>query len=265
MAIALRLQHVNAARGVMWLRLAFRTFMQRPVGFSAMFASFLFAMLLSVFVPLLGSLLIVMVLPLLTLGFMIATRSALTSGPVHPGQLIEPLRKAGPQRGELLKLCVLYGLATVLFFLMCDWADGGAFEKLMSAVGHGETGRAEFERLASDPRVLLGLWLRALVAALLAIPFWHAPALVYWGGQGWAQALFSSTLACWRAKSAFIVYGLAWFGLLMGFGLVTTLIFALLGMPQLAGVAAMPAALLFSTVFYVSLYFTFADSFAPAE
>jgi hypothetical protein len=38
----------------------------------------------------------------------------------------------------------------------------------------------------------------------------------------------------------------------------------LLGAPQLALVAVMPAALMLSAAFYASLYFTFADSFEAA-
>ena len=45
-------------------------------------------------------------------------------------------------------------------------------------------------------------------------------------------------------------------------GLVTSsLLFGALGLRQLASLAAVPAGLMFSTVFYVSLYFTFADCF----
>jgi hypothetical protein len=38
------------------------------------------------------------------------------------------------------------------------------------------------------------------------VPFWHAPGLVHWGSQGVGQALFSSTLAVWRCRGAFVVY-----------------------------------------------------------
>ena len=56
------------------------------------------------------------------------------------------------------------------------------------------------------------------LAACLSVPFWHAPALVYWQGQGVGQALFSSTLAVWRCKGAFLMYSLAWVGVIAIFG-----------------------------------------------
>ena len=102
---------------------------------------------------------------------------------------------------------------------------------------------------------------RFLVTALLSIPFWHAPALVWWQGQGVAKALFSSTLACWRNRSAFLVYGLAWALTIVLFGVVAGSIFALLGAPQMVPLAAIPAGLMFSTAFYVSLFFTYRGCF----
>jgi hypothetical protein len=97
--------------------------------------------------------------------------------------------------------------------------------------------------------------------ALLSVPFWHAPALVHWGGQSPAQALFSSTLAVWRSRGAFVVYLLSWLGIIVAFGVTTALLAGLLGAREMAGMLLLPSVLIFSTVFYVSLLFTFHDSF----
>ncbi len=71
-----------------------------------------------------------------------------------------------------------------------------------------------------------------VLLALLAVPFWHAPALVFWGRQGWAKSLFFSTMAIWRNRGAFAVYGLGWFGLSLVFAMVFSVLLALLGVPQ---------------------------------
>jgi hypothetical protein len=105
---------------------------------------------------------------------------------------------------------------------------------------------------------------RVVLATLLSIPFWHAPALVHWGGQRPAQALFSSSLAVWRAKGAFLAYAMAWLAIIALFGTVTAALSAAVGARELIGVLALPAGLIFSTVFYVSLIFTFNDSFGGA-
>ena len=103
------------------------------------------------------------------------------------------------------------------------------------------------------------------LAGLLSVPFWHAPALVLWDGQGFAQALFSSTIACWRNRGAFLVYSVAWTALVISVGTGGSLVFMLLGQAQLFALAAVPMSLLLTTVFYASLYFTFADCFATDE
>jgi hypothetical protein len=85
---------------------------------------------------------------------------------------------------------------------------------------------------------------------------------VHWDGQSVAQSLFSSTVGCWRNKGAFAVFGLTWVAVILAFGVLLNTVFALLlDSPQLVPMAALPAGLLFSTVFYASLYFTFADCF----
>jgi len=48
---------------------------------------------------------------------------------------------------------------------------------------------------------------------------------------------------------------------LMVFGIGTALVLGLLGLPQLVGLIGLPAGLMFSAVFYISLLFTFNDSF----
>jgi hypothetical protein len=58
-----------------------------------------------------------------------------------------------------------------------------------------------------------------------------------------------------------VAYALAWIGVLLAFGVITAVVFVLLGAPQMAGMLGVPAGLIFSTVFYISVLFTFTDSF----
>ena len=73
------------------------------------------------------------------------------------------------------------------------------------------------------------------------------------------------TAACWANKGAFALYACAWFAAIMVFGTLTALIFELLGQAQLLTFVLAPMSLILSTVFYASLYFTFADSFSVDE
>lgn len=264
--MALKLQPVAPHQGVRWVRQGFQVFLLRPMGFSSLLLAFFFMTLLaSVLLWHVGSVLSLMALPLLSLGFMLATQSALRGGPVHPGQLIEPvLRTPKPQRIALLKLCALYGIAAIAVLVLSDRIIGDAMDPVMALYSKGNATPEQVKAATEDPRLAWGFGTQAVLISLLSVPFWHAPALVLWGQQGVAQSLFSSTLACWRSKGAFTLYALTWLALMVAFGLIATLVFAMLGMAQLAPVAALPLALMFMTVFYTTLYFTFTDSFAVA-
>jgi hypothetical protein len=263
--MALTIRRAAPMEGVQWTRDAFRLFLRRPLPFAGMFVAFLLVALLATLVPVAGGVVMLMSLSLLSLGFMLGSRAAQNDLPVHPGQFIEPLRAERSRRNTLLSLCALYALCTALIMSLSEWIDGGAFDRLQVLMAKGDEARAEIEALLADPRLTWGLVTRFGLAACLSVPFWHAPALVHWQGQSVGQALFSSTLAMWRCKGAFLMYALAWVGVIAIFGALVGLLFSLFDARQLAGVIAMPAGLMFSTVFYVSLLFTYEGCFSQAD
>jgi hypothetical protein len=218
-----------------------------------------------VVVPFLGGPLGMALLPMLSLGFMIASRSALAGGPVHIGQLAEGLRHPVPsQRKAQWVLCLAYALGTMVVITLAEWVDGGAFEALqreMAAAGGDGKPTPALDAILADPRLVQGMLVRVGLAGLLSVPFWHAPALVHWGGQGALQALFSSTLALWRTRGAFVLYLLGWAGVMVVVGAVFSLVAAVTGAGQLLGLMTLPIGLAFSAAFYASLWFSFADTF----
>jgi hypothetical protein len=264
--MALTLHAVQPRQGLAWVRQSFAVFFRRPLAFTVLFAAFLFGgTLLAAVVPVAGRVLALMAVPLLSLGFMIATRAALRDGAVHPGQLVEPLRSDPSRRRSMLLLCALYGILTLAVMTVWSWIDGGRFDQWQQLMASGKATPQEVDALLADDRMLTGIFVFLALAALLSVPFWHAPALVHWGGQGVAQSLFSSTLAVWRTRGAFAMYLLAWSALVGLFGVLASLLFSLLGLRAMIPVAALPAGLMFSTAFYVSLYFVFVDTFGGPD
>lgn len=259
----MRLQLVPPRNGALWVRQGFAAFVKQPVGFAGLFATFLFTVFAFTIVPVIGPLLLLALLPLGSLGFMIATRYVLDGKFPLPRAFIAPLRTGRSERLALIKLGLLYAASTWAILALSDWIDGGALDALMEAQASSAASPDVIAGKLADPRLELGVLLRFALLGLLSVPFWHAPALVHWDGQSAAKALFFSTVACWRNKGAFIVYSLSWLGVFALFALVANLLFAVAGRAQLVPFIAMPASLLFSTVFYASLYFTFADCFAP--
>lgn len=262
--MALLLKPVPALQGACWMRDGFRLFGKHPLAFSVLLVAFLVSALALSLLPVIGSVLVVSALPLLSLGFMIASEGALAGKPVHPGCFLAPLKGNDERRKRQLALCLAYGAATVLVMLISDTIDDGKFEALQRLMGQGGKA-AEVEALLRDPQLFWGVVWRFGLIALLSVPFWHAPALVHWGDQGPAQALFSSTLAVWRSRGAFVVYLLSWLGIIVAFGVTTALLAGLLSAREMAGMLLLPSVLIFSTVFYVSLLFTFNDSFGGSR
>lgn len=257
----MKLRLIPASRGALWVRQGFSIFFKQPLGFAALFASFLFALFVLMLLPFVGSLLLLALLPLASLGFMIGTQKALKSEFPTPASFVEPLRQGRPRVMALVHLGTLYAIATALIMWLSAAVDGGALDEAMRALSDNKATPETVQAQLSDGRLQMGLLIRFGLAGLLSVPFWHAPALVHWGGQTAAKSLFFSLMACWRNRGAFVVYSLTWVAAIMGFALVSNLVFGLLGQMQLLALAAMPASLILSTVFYASLYFTFTDCF----
>ncbi len=261
----MKLLRVDAVEGASWVRRGFQLFFRHPLPFSAVFGAFLFVVFALTLVPLAGSVLLLALLPLGSLGFMIASRDALQGRVPTPRVFVDPLRGPRGRRLALLRLGLIYAAASLAIIWLSDAADGGALERLMQTLSDGEAGADDVRRALADPALELGVLLRFGLAALLSIPFWHAPALVHWAGQGVAQSLFSSWVACWRNKGAFAVFALVWGAIVLAFAVVANVVAALLGMPQFVAFAAVPATLLLSTVFYASIWFSFAGCFGPDD
>ena len=260
----LLLKAVDPARGARWVGDAFRLYARRPLAFSLMFVLFLTVATVLMLLPL-GLWLAMCLVPLLSLGFMVASQSALLGGPVRPAQFIEPLRGDAQRRKSLLILCAIYGVAAMVTLWLVSLVASDALERMRTVMAQGAQAPPEdVLALWADRDITAALLVGTGMAALLSVPFWHAPALVHWGAQGVAQALFSSTLAVWRSKGAFLVYMLAWTGVGALFGLMILLVFALPATRVLAPLVIVGSQWLLTTVFYVSLLFTFNDSFGGA-
>lgn len=259
--VPLTLLQVPTRQGLQWVRDGIQTFFKRPLALAGLFAMFLFVLLLLAMLPLVGPVLLLGILPLASLGFMLATQAVVQGRFPLPVIAAVPLRTDSKRRFALLQLGFAYALASFLIMAISDAADGGKLSALQDAMAKGREGAESVSALLTDGQLRFGIAVRLGLATLLSVPFWHAPALVHWGGQGVLQALFSSTLACWRNKAAFVLYAVAWGAAIGLFVFASSFIGLVFGAPQLVSVVVMPAVLLFTTMFYASLYFTFVDCF----
>jgi hypothetical protein len=256
----MKLKTVPARAGLQWVRAGFRVFVRQPLVFGALFGLTGFGALMLAQLPLIGPVLALALMPAVTLAFMLATRSVLDEHPPGAARLLAPWRDP-LQRRRLITLGFAYALAAIVALLAVQAIDGGRFDAAMQSVADGTATPETLQGAGLGS----GLLLRMVVITLLSLVFWHAPALVHWGRMDVPKAVFASVVACLRSVGAFAVLGLAWFGIAVAYTLVAQAVFALLGSPQSATLALLPGAMMFSTVFYASLYFTFVDSFELDE
>jgi hypothetical protein len=260
----MKLQLVPAGQGVVWVRKAFQVFGRQPLGFASLFAACLFVFLVLGIVPLIGTAILLVLPPIGSLLFMIASKRVSAGESPMPGAIVE-LAAAGRRRLlALLALGIAYAVSTFIVFWIAGVLDGGALEAFFESLPDEKSTPESMGTRMVDPMLQVGLILRLVFAAALSIPFWHAPALVHWAEQPWIKSLFFSTVAVWRNKAAFAVYGLAWLVLWMVLLLLVSIGVGLLG-PQRFALVATPLTLIFSTIFYASLWFTFADCFGEAD
>jgi hypothetical protein len=255
---------VPAREGAVWVRRAFQVFLRQPLGFASLFATCAFIFFILLRVPFVGEAVLLVAAPLGPLLFMIASRRSAAGDPPLPAAFLELAAAERVRKIGLLKLGLAYLVAALLAIGLIAAVEGDTLAAFMESAGDPQVSPDKTLTQLADPRLQAGFLLRIALGALLSIPFWHAPALVFWGGQGWAKSLFFSTVAIWRNKGAFAIYGLVWIGLGLVFAMLLGLVVGLTG-PVAATYIATPLILLFTTVLYASLWFTFAGCFAEEE
>jgi hypothetical protein len=258
-----KLQLVAPRQGVVWVRKGFQVFARQPLGFASLFAACLFVVLLLGLIPLVGAIALLVLPPAGSLLFMIASQRVGAGQAAMPGAIVDLVTAGKGRLFALLKLGLAYGVATFLVFWLASVLDDGALTSFVASMDAKTTTEAAAARVA-DPRLQLGLVLRLAFAGALSVPFWHAPGLVFWGDQNWAKSLFFSSNGVWRNKGAFAVYGLVWIGLWMFLLTIVSIGVGVFGAQRFTLVAT-PLTLVFMTIFYASLWFTFADCFSPSD
>lgn len=265
--MGLSLRDVAPLQGSLWLRQGVTAFFRQPLAFCLLFLAYLVLASLLGAIPFVGAVLSVATVPLLSLAFMLATRDALEGRPVRLAHLFAVWREPPPRRRTMLLLCLGFGIAVTLVVELAVWWGGDELVEALKPLAKAERSAQDMMAVLSSPAIARLANTISAFAALLSVPYWHALALVHWGGQSAAQSLFSSTLALWRTKGAFLLYILGWVGLAMAASLVAGIGAALLA--AVAGPLAFAlGALIFiglSASFYVSLWFMFADSFGTPE
>jgi MFS family permease len=248
----MRLKQVPTATGLEWVKQGIRTFGRQPLAISGLFFMFMAGLSLMSIVPFLGSIVAIVITPAATLGLMAASRDATHGKFPMPSTLVTAFRQGAERTRAMLILGGLYGasllmLVAIAMVLGPDVPDSAA-----------ETGLTPelISTLLESP----GLWLSMALYVPVLMMFWHAPALVHWHAVSPVKSLFFSLMACWNNRGAMALYLLAWFGLMLVGAFLIAMVGSMVGGTSM-GFMVYPMMLMFASVFYASLFFTFKDSF----
>lgn len=261
----MKLNLVPARTGVLWVRAGLKAFAKQPLAFISLFFFFMAMVSIASQLPLIGAALALMLLPTMTLGLMAAAQQA--SGPEKPPAGTVFLAALNAVRADIRPMAVLGALYAGLFLgvmAISALADGGQFARVYLLGG------PLTRELAESTEFQVALWIAMGLYLPLSLAFWHAPALVHWHRVPPAKSLFFSFVACFKNFGALTVFGLAWFGVFIGAGIVLSLLASLLvavgamaseGAAAIGGALMIGGALVMAAMFFTSTWFTFRDSF----
>lgn len=259
--MGLKLQEVPAGAGLRWAVMAFAEYRRFPLAYAGVFVGFMFSLVVALLVPLLGGIAVLMSPPLLTLAFMLAAHASTQGERPTFDALMAPWRRRAPDtRRRLLALLMFFASLMAASAWVAQAQSAGGFDALFEAYRKGNVSAEQMDQLMSAPGMVSGVAWGMGLMSLVSMLFWFAPALVHWGQQGPAQALFSSVLAMWRARWAFVTYGAVWVSAFLAYGVLTEVMAAAFG-PTLTVLIALPVQLALTCTFYISVYFSFRDCF----
>jgi hypothetical protein len=242
-----------ASAGWLWVKQGFALFRKQPAELSTLFIAYMFLMLALNIIPVVGAVLPVILVPVFAMAFMQACVNVEQGRRVYPNLLLAGFRS--PAFRSLVLLGVLYLLAALLAVAASSLVDGGVFWGVMN--GKMALDSPEV-RNSSMP---LGMLFSALVYTPAAMAFWYAAPLMAWKNMSLAKAVFYSFFTVKNAGRAFVVYGLAWFGLGILLPTIVSTFLALAGSKTLAVFVLMPLSIVMTVVMYCSFYPMYTEFF----
>ena len=254
----MRLRIAAARQGATWVVDGFKAFGRHPLALASLF--FFGMMVIGILgaIPLIGAVLSFAFIPLLLLAMMVGgALSAQNQSPSLPA-VLNALRMDPPRRNAFVVLGLLFTAGIALAAALTSLLDGGQFARIFLL---GEQAKRE---VLLQPDVQSAAFAFMTLYLLLNVLIWHAPGLIYWHRVPAIKAVFFSAVACFRNVPAFLVYGLVWMAITIGFGLACSLVAVAGGMT--AGVMMMLlGSLVLSIVYLVSVVFSFRDCFEAPE
>ncbi len=250
----MKLNSVSARESYTWIQQGIWLFKQNPLGFFMLVFIYVFIAQLAVLVPILGVFAVLILTPTLSVGFLTACRQAIVKEPLRPMVYLIALRSDPIIRKRILQLGLIYTiLILILSIALSAIVD---FEALLPLVTSDQPLTAE---------TLHQIYELLAIGGLLYIPvamlMWFSPILIAWTNMPVAQALFSSFIACWRNRGAFLVYIAFWIVVLIIIPMAIGAGLNALNLEQVASFIVAPISMAGLTVMHCSFYATWKACF----
>lgn len=193
---------VAADRGVGWWTDGWALFMRNPVMWVVLGLIFLVGLIVVGMVPMLGSVVIALLMPVVAGGWMLAARKVHEGGALEVGDLF--LGFQGERIGPLLVLGALLLAAMVIIALVAGLLGAGAMFGMMMGGARQSTGGM----MAGIGAGFAALAAAFVLGAIVTMALWFAPALVVFRKTPPVQALQLSINATLKNVVPFLVFGL---------------------------------------------------------
>lgn len=203
-----------AGEGAAWWGESWRIFCAAPGVWLAIFVVFVVLSVGLFYIPIVGSIAHTVLTPVFAGGVMLGCHALARGRPLTIGHLFD-----GFQGARFAPLLVLGLLWLAVLFVLAIVMVGTVFlalgaSGLAALMGIGGTTSIDYAALLSAGAAIFIVGMVAVVVALLvAMAYWFAPALVVLNGEPPLVALRKSFMASWRNFGAFLLYGVIYIGL----------------------------------------------------
>jgi uncharacterized membrane protein len=207
----MELRKADAGRGWQWIVGGFALFRKNPPIWIALFVIYFLIVIVVSIIPVVGPLVMTLLAPVFTAGFMLACRGVEAGEELELGYLVAGFKH---NTGQLVTVGGLYLVGSIIILGMMMMSGGGAI------LGSAALGQMQgVEPNEAMVGAMGGMLIALLVALALLIPllmaYWFAPVLVVLRNMTALEAMKLSFVGCLRNISPFLVFGVIAFILTM--------------------------------------------------
>ncbi len=251
----MQLNKAPSGDGYIWVRQGFWLFKKNPLAFLMLVFLYVFIAQFAILIPVFGVFAVLLLTPALTVGFMTACQMVIRGERVMPTVYLVGFRGTDSIiKKNLLVLGTVYAFAILILSLIASaFID---FKQLVTLLT---------QQKEPTIRDVQGLYTGLTIGLLLYLPvamvMWFAPVLVAWEKMSVAQALFSSWVACWTNKAAFIFYLMIWAVLIVAVPFFLEALLDSIGLRAAIPFIIPPYSMAALTVMYCSFFATWKACF----